>query len=127
MFVSDALPEDIVAHVAWIRAWHRDGEMEDDRRVSAEMRAIGEELEASLALGAAGGGPGSTALVPHHFLSSPHAFWDMPADLRAELGGADLVIVKGDGGERSQRRLAQVTKHSVMPPPPRSKLPPSSR
>ena len=92
MFVSDALPEDVHGHVDWIRAQRGEGEG------GAEMGAVGEELAESLARGGAGGGgPGSITLVSHHFLSSPHAFWDAPADLRAELAGADLVIVKGDG------------------------------
>ena len=85
VFVSDAMPEDVTAHVEWLRT----------AAPFPGAAAVGEELTAALAPSLHA--PALLSLLPHHFLSSPHAFWELPGDLAAVLGSAALVIVKGDG------------------------------
>ena len=78
VFVSDVLEgEDVAQHCAWLAA--RGG----------AASALAARLQAARA-------EGRLVLRTHAFLSGPHAFWDMPADLRVDLAACDLVIAKGD-------------------------------
>jgi hypothetical protein len=77
-FVSDATTADVLA------ALHR--------LVAApgrQARLVGERLWRAL-------NAGTLTLRTHPFLCAPLPFEAMPADLRADLGGAALTVVKGD-------------------------------
>ena len=39
-------------------------------------------------------------IAPHLFWNGPASLWELPEPLRAELGGARLVILKGDAHYR---------------------------
>jgi hypothetical protein len=81
-FVSDALLDDITQTVSWFEvAAHPD------------MRALGARLRAALETG-------HLRLHADWFWTSPLSGWEMPAVLRHELGGSDLIISKGDANYR---------------------------
>ncbi|MFD9123711.1 damage-control phosphatase ARMT1 family protein [Kitasatospora sp. NPDC059571] len=76
-FVSDATTADVLATVERLRA------------APGRAGAIGRRLwEAMVRSG--------LAVRTHPFFCAPLPYHDMPADLRAELAGADLAILKGD-------------------------------
>jgi uncharacterized protein with ATP-grasp and redox domains len=82
LFVSDALARDVRNTVAALAG-------SDD----APTRALGERLREALQ-------SEQVHVRPHRFWTSPLPGWKMPADLRAVLGEADLVISKGDANYR---------------------------
>ena len=77
-FVSDALIVDARQTAVFL------SQMEDPSTHAMGLRLIE-------AIGA-----GRLVLNEHLFWNSPSPTWDMPADLRADLSSADLVISKGD-------------------------------
>ncbi|WP_030274538.1 damage-control phosphatase ARMT1 family protein [Streptomyces sp. NRRL B-24484] len=77
-FVSDATPADVLAAVDRLRA--ADG---------AAARAVGERLRRAV-------DDGVLRVAAHPFSCAPLPYRDMPADLRAELAGVDLTVLKGD-------------------------------
>ena len=81
-YVSDARPADIQATILALSG-------------AAEPRvgAAGRLLESLLA-------EGRLRIREHWFWNGPRFFADLPADLRAELGAADLVLLKGDANYR---------------------------
>ncbi|OSX71537.1 hypothetical protein BU14_0523s0004 [Porphyra umbilicalis] len=81
-FVSDACAKDVTWAV---------GEL--GRSPVAATAELGRRWEGLLA-------SGRLVLVENDFWVQPSAFWEMGAALRAELGGASLVIVKGDANYR---------------------------
>ena len=84
-YVSDARPADIQAT---IRALSDAA----DLPVRAAGSLLGRLLD-----------EGRLRISDHWFWNGPRFFRDLPADLRAELGAADLVLIKGDA---NYRRLA---------------------
>ena len=84
-YVSDARPADIQAT---IRALSDAG----DLPVRAAGLLLGRLLDEE-----------RLRIRDHWFWNGPRFFRDLPADLRAELGAADLVLIKGDA---NYRRLA---------------------
>ncbi len=81
-FVSDTVPADIEMTLAALQAH---GEK--------ECAALADRLQ-SYRQG------GRLRVWPHLYWNSSRFFWDMPADLRAELAQANLVILKGDANYR---------------------------
>lgn len=77
-YVSDATTADALATLDRLRA-------ETDR----EAGRIGGRLWQAM-------NDGTLAIRTHPFLCAPLPFSDMPADLRAEISGAAMTIVKGD-------------------------------
>jgi hypothetical protein len=77
-FVSDALTDD-VRHTALFL-----GDLDDPAALDFSHRLV-DKMESSRLI-----------LRSHRFWNSPLPGWKMPADLREELGSADLVISKGD-------------------------------
>ena len=57
------------------------------------MRSLGERLQVHLDFDA-------LRVVTHHFWVSPLVGWQMPVDLRSDLGKSDLLISKGDANYR---------------------------
>lgn len=70
-FVSDATPDDVGNHIAWLQA-----RGEDD--------ALAGRLSAALETGA-------LRVAAHPFWNAGRAFWEMPAALREELGASSLA------------------------------------
>jgi hypothetical protein len=72
--------------------------------VEATIRALSGAAEQPV--GAAGGllgglqAEGRLRIRDHWFWNGPRFFQDLPADLRSELGAADLVLIKGDANYR---------------------------
>jgi hypothetical protein len=72
--------------------------------VEATIRALSGAAEPPV--GAAGGllgglqAEGRLRIRDHWFWNGPRFFQDLPADLRSELGAADLVLIKGDANYR---------------------------
>ena len=83
-FVSDALPCDVEAHLRWLGENAATGA--GGRGAAARLQAAREE--------------GRLRIAWNHFWNSAAASWEMPADLRRELGGCALAIVKGDANYR---------------------------
>jgi uncharacterized protein with ATP-grasp and redox domains len=81
-FVSDAMSTDVEQTVAFLFA-ASDG----------EVRSLGQRLRNHLR-------EGRLQLEDDFFWTSPLALWEMPAQLRHELGGADLIVSKGDANYR---------------------------
>ncbi|MER5867239.1 damage-control phosphatase ARMT1 family protein [Kitasatospora sp. NPDC002040] len=77
-YVSDATMTDVLATLERLRA-----------APSAHGHAIGRRLHHAMASGA-------FVVRTHPFFSAPLPFHDIPADLRAELSGATMTILKGD-------------------------------
>jgi hypothetical protein len=77
-FVSDALVEDVRRTALFY------GDLEKPAARDLSKRLV-EWME-----------NGRLVLRPHLFWNSPLPGWEMPADVREELGAADLVISKGD-------------------------------
>ena len=82
VFVSDAMPADVVALAAALAG----GE-------TAPLRAWGRRIKAAFAAD-------RLLLETDYFWTSPLAAWQMPDALHARLGAADLVISKGDANYR---------------------------
>ena len=80
-FVSDAMPQDVEAGVA---ALMRGGD---------ESHVLGRRLHAHVS-------GGLLRLMTHWFYSTCLFYFQLPTDLRAELGSADFVVVKGDANYR---------------------------
>ncbi|UED83928.1 damage-control phosphatase ARMT1 family protein [Streptomyces profundus] len=76
-YVSDATTADVVAALRRLRA------------APGQAGAVGERLWAAVATG-------RLTVDAHPFLCAPLPFDGMPDDLRRQLAGADLTIVKGD-------------------------------
>jgi hypothetical protein len=85
VFVSDAMPGDVQATIAWLAA-----------RPEAAAAALAARLAAARAAGA-------LLLVAEPFLTSPHPFWRMQPALRHRFAASTLTIVKGDGGWHAGR------------------------
>jgi uncharacterized protein with ATP-grasp and redox domains len=81
-FVSDAMAADVEKSVATLAS-----------SPAAAVRRAGGGLQALRA-------EGRLALADHYFWNGPRHFPDLPAELRSELGKADLVILKGDANYR---------------------------
>ncbi|MEU6233681.1 damage-control phosphatase ARMT1 family protein [Kitasatospora sp. NPDC047058] len=77
-FVSDATMADVLATVERLRA-----------SSSGEAAAIGRRLWQAM-------NHGGLAVRTHAFFCAPLPFHDMPTDLRTELAGAAMTILKGD-------------------------------
>lgn len=81
-FVSDAVPADLYATLAFLAG-------DED----PATRALGERLQRHVEAG-------RLRLHTHPFWTAPYGFREMPAPLRDELGPANLVISKGDANYR---------------------------
>jgi uncharacterized protein with ATP-grasp and redox domains len=81
-FVSDAMPRDILATLAFL-AQLGDG----------ETLAVAERLNTALLMG-------QLQLRDHFFWTSPLSMWEMPGTLQRALGEAALVVSKGDANYR---------------------------
>jgi hypothetical protein len=81
-FVSDALVEDVRRTALFF------AEIEDQEAGELSRRLVGWMEN------------GWLLLRPNAYWNSPLPGWEMPGDLRAELGGADLAISKGDANFR---------------------------
>ncbi|MFD5467004.1 damage-control phosphatase ARMT1 family protein [Kitasatospora sp. NPDC127059] len=77
-FVSDATTADVLASLARLRS-----------APSPTAVAVGSRLWRAM-------GGGSLVVRTHPFFCAPLPYHDLPADLRAELAGAALTILKGD-------------------------------
>jgi len=77
-FVSDAIPTDVRHTLALLSAQH-------GPEVCAVVRRLQSYLQAR-----------RVQLYTDPFWTAPLVFWEMPQQLRQELAGADLVLVKGD-------------------------------
>jgi hypothetical protein len=101
VFVSDAQPHDVDAHVAWLDSAAAAAAVENGGSGSGDgvgdetagMRALAARLRGYLA-------DGSLVVASHAFFCSPLAFWDAPSDLVGRLSGCALVIAKGDANYR---------------------------
>jgi uncharacterized protein with ATP-grasp and redox domains len=81
-YVSDARPADIEATIQAL-----------SDAADPQVGAAGQLLGRFLA-------EGRLRIRDHWFWNGPRFFRDLPADLRAELGAADLVLIKGDANYR---------------------------
>jgi uncharacterized protein with ATP-grasp and redox domains len=81
-YVSDVTEADLAATLAWLR-----------ERADAGARAVGERLTEAL-------GAGRLVVRADWFWTSPLAGWEMPPELREELGRSGLLISKGDANYR---------------------------
>jgi hypothetical protein len=81
-FASDARPADIRSTIQAL-----------SEAADVPVRAAGDLLGRLLA-------EGRLRIRDHWSWNGPRFFQDLPADLRAELGAADLVLVKGDANYR---------------------------
>jgi uncharacterized protein with ATP-grasp and redox domains len=81
-FVSDAMTGDVQYTIDFLAA-------QEDEAVSAFGKRLQEHM-----------GSGGLLLKEDTFWVSPLAFWDMPAELRQELGQSDLIVSKGDANYR---------------------------
>ncbi len=81
-YVSDARPADVEATIQALAE-------AADPPVSAAGRLLARLLA-----------EGRLLVLDHWFWNGPRFFRDLPADLRAELGNADLVLIKGDANYR---------------------------
>ncbi|MBD0690398.1 damage-control phosphatase ARMT1 family protein [Streptomyces sp. CBMA123] len=77
-FVSDATTADVLASLTRLRT-----------APSPVAAAVGDRLWRAM-------GGGTLAVRTHPFFCAPLPYHDLPADLRAELAGAALTILKGD-------------------------------
>ncbi|MEY9949527.1 damage-control phosphatase ARMT1 family protein [Kitasatospora sp. GAS1066B] len=77
-YVSDATTADVLATIERLRA-----------APEQEAEQIGRRLWQAM-------NSGTLTVRTHQFFCAPLPFHDMPADLRAELSGATMTIVKGD-------------------------------
>ncbi|HEY9661504.1 MAG TPA: damage-control phosphatase ARMT1 family protein [Allocoleopsis sp.] len=85
IFVSDAMPKDVVGTIAHLEALQPN--------IEPSLQSLLCRLKAHIA--------GNRLQIQHHsFWTSPLLFEEMPADLREELGQATLVLVKGDANYR---------------------------
>lgn len=85
IFVSDAMPKDVVGTITHLEALQPN--------VEPALQSLLHRLKAHL--------DRNRLQVKHHpFWTSPLLFEEMPADLREELGQAALVLVKGDANYR---------------------------
>jgi uncharacterized protein with ATP-grasp and redox domains len=82
VFVSDVLNSDVWEAAGWLAA-------AQDETVAT----LGRQLQYYLNVG-------RMRLRPHFFWTSPLMGWEMPEPLREELGGAALIISKGDAHYR---------------------------
>lgn len=105
-FVSDAMIEDVRELIARL-----EGEQEP------RSRAAGQRLDSHLRAG-------TLQLVTHPFWAAAEGLDEMPAELREELGEANLVIIKGDANYRRllgdrhwqpSARLAEITAYFPAP------------
>jgi hypothetical protein len=80
VFVSDALPKDVDAHIDFI------ARLEGAQRLGGLLR---EHVNA-----------GRIEVIAHTFFTSPLPFCDSPEELSAAFAEASLVIVKGDANYR---------------------------
>ena len=81
-FVSDAMKEDVMSTVDFLSATN-----------DPAVAAFGKRLFNKLA-------NGNLILRDHPFWTSPLALWEMPKDLRTNLGQSNLIISKGDANYR---------------------------
>lgn len=93
VFVSDAMPKDVRAHVAALRSMADEAAGRGDEKQAAATAEMHSRLDTMLS-------SGSLAIEHHEFFHGPRAFWDMPADLRRMMASATLVISKGDANYR---------------------------
>lgn len=76
-FVSDAMPRDVSASLVALS--------QGDPAAQSLARRLREHIES-----------GRLVLYPHWFYPTPFFYFQLPADLLAQLRGSDLVILKGD-------------------------------
>lgn len=81
-FVSDAMKKDIAFTLETLQSG-----------VDMAARMFAERLQGAL-------DAGRLELSDHPFWTAPLAFWEMPDDLREDLGRAGLVFIKGDANYR---------------------------
>lgn len=95
VFVSDALPNDVVEHIDWMSAGGGGAGVapEDGDGGAAACASLGRRLRESLSSGA-------LRVDSHRFWNSTHAAWRMPASLRDDLAASALIIFKGDANYR---------------------------
>lgn len=96
VFVSDALPIDIEAHIHWLETntltVNTATEKEEDekkwtcQRLATELRKFQKM--------------GQLNIENHNFFTSPLPGWEMPDDLRQRLSTVTLAIIKGDANYR---------------------------
>jgi hypothetical protein len=99
--LSDSQGRQVVMHAKVDPTFVSDATVDDVRHtidLLAEQppgcsRALGERLREAFELG-------RFDVRTHRFWNSPLFFWDLPADLSADLAGAGVVIVKGDANYR---------------------------
>ncbi len=81
-YVSDAVKQDVLSQVKLMAGSALPQVMELGRRLSKYFDG------------------GQITIKPHYFWTSPLSGWEMPADLREDLGGSNLIISKGDANYR---------------------------
>jgi hypothetical protein len=81
-FVSDAMIDDVRESVGWL-----------SHDSSPVLFDLGRRLQAYLE-------KGRWTLSENLFWTSPRPMWEMTAEVRAELGRSDLIIMKGDANYR---------------------------
>src|SRR5205823_5648071 len=81
MFVSDAIADDVWNLLEAMRS-HGGGAMDLASRLMAAFES------------------GQLRVLPDFFWNGPRFLWDCPARIGRELGGASLVVVKGDANYR---------------------------
>ncbi len=105
-FVSDAMPRDVRELIVRLQG-----------APESLTRAAGDRLASRLQAGA-------LELVDHPFWGSARHFVEMPSELRAELGQAGLVLIKGDANYRrllgdrhwpSTERLEEIAGYFPVP------------
>lgn len=97
LFLGRGTAREVRMHVKYHPTFVSDAMIVDTRQTAAFLTdlpdqatsAFGKRLVEAMAAG-------RLQLVDHLFWNSPLADWEMPADLREGLSGADLVISKGD-------------------------------
>lgn len=93
VFVSDAMPKDVAAHVKALSSMAAAAGgrgQEKEARAAADLHSrLGAHLSS-----------GSLVVQQHDFFHGPSPLWDMPADLHAIMAAATLVISKGDANYR---------------------------
>lgn len=93
VFVSDAMPKDVAAHVHALRSMAAEAGERGEGEEASAAADLHSRLEAYLS-------SGSLVVQQHDFFHGPSPLWDMPAALHATMASAALVISKGDANYR---------------------------
>ena len=83
VFVSDAMPRDVQAHITWLR----------DTLGDPRAHSLATRLDVALS-------DGRLTVLADPFWTSPHPVWDAPRDVVTTLASAALSIFKGDANYR---------------------------